>query len=201
MDDMNYKPNSHKAKEEQRESAEETKKVEKIVKGVVKTKKKSEISKFRDRIISDDARNIKSYIVEDVIIPAIKNTILDTIINSATIAFGGSRAKKNSVAGRVSYRNFYDRRDDRRVIDEPRSGGYSFYDITLESRIEAQEVLDRMDELIDRYRMVSVADLYDMVGVTGNYTDNKYGWTDISTARISRTREGFTLDLPRPKAL
>jgi hypothetical protein len=187
---------------------EEPKKVEKIVTGKVTTRKKSGFSKLTGRIISDDARNIKSYIVEDVIIPAVKNTILDTIINSATIAFGGSRAKKNSIAGKVSYRNFYDRRDisplsaDRRAIDEPRGRHtYDYEEILLESRVEAQEVLDRMDELIDRYRMVSVGDLYDLVGVTGNYTDNKYGWTDIHTARVVPVRGGYILDLPRPTAL
>ena len=28
------------------------------------------------------------------------------------------------------------------------------------------------------------------VGITGNYTDNKYGWTNIRNAEIMRVREG-----------
>ena len=54
-----------------------------------------------------------------------------------------------------------------------------------------------MDELIDTYSMVSVADLYDLIGVTGNYTDNKYGWTNIRNAEVVRVREGYLLKLPK----
>ena len=55
-----------------------------------------------------------------------------------------------------------------------------------------------MDELIDAYGFVTVADLYDLVGVTGNYTDNKYGWTSIRNAEPVRARGGgYILKLPR----
>ena len=62
---------------------------------------------------------------------------------------------------------------------------------------EARDVLARMDELIDTYGMVSVADLYDLVGISGNYTDNKYGWTNIKSARIVRVRDGYRIEMPR----
>ena len=54
-----------------------------------------------------------------------------------------------------------------------------------------------MDELIEHYGIVSVADLYDLVGITGSYTDNKYGWTDIRTAQVVRVRDGYKIKLPR----
>ena len=54
-----------------------------------------------------------------------------------------------------------------------------------------------MDELIDRYEVVSVADLYELVGITGNYTDNKYGWTNIRNAEVVRVRDGYVLKLPK----
>ena len=55
-----------------------------------------------------------------------------------------------------------------------------------------------MDELIETYGMVSVADLYDLVGITCNYTDNKYGWTSVRNAEPVRTRDGYVLKLSRP---
>ena len=64
----NYKPNSNKIKSEQKETQE--KKIEKVVQGTVKTKKKNELSKFKEAFISEDARNVKTYILTDVIIPA-----------------------------------------------------------------------------------------------------------------------------------
>lgn len=43
-----------------------------------------------------------------------------------------------------------------------------------------------------------MADLYDLAGITcRNYTANRYGWTDIQSAKVIRTREGYTLQLPR----
>ena len=58
-----------------------------------------------------------------------------------------------------------------------------------------------MDDILEKYGMVSVADLYDLVGVTGNYTDNKYGWTNLSNAEIVRVRDGYQIKLPRARVL
>ena len=54
-----------------------------------------------------------------------------------------------------------------------------------------------MHELMHHYKVVSVADFYDLCGITGNYTDNKYGWEDIRSATISHTRDGYIIKLPR----
>ena len=69
--------------------------------------------------------------------------------------------------------------------------------IILESRGEAEDVLERMDELIATSQVVSFADFYDLVGVSGNYTDNKYGWTDIRNASVIRVRDGYMIKLPK----
>ena len=54
-----------------------------------------------------------------------------------------------------------------------------------------------MDELIKEYGQVAVADLYDLVGITGSYTDNKYGWTNLRNAEAIRDRDGYLLRLPK----
>ena len=69
--------------------------------------------------------------------------------------------------------------------------------IVLETRSEAEEVIQRMDELIDMYGVVSVADMYDLVGVSCNYTDTKYGWTNIRSAEPVRVRDGYIIKLPK----
>jgi hypothetical protein len=197
MDD--YKPNSHKFKEEQMGGASE-KKIEKVITGSAKSKKKSEIQKFTDVFISEDVTNVKSYILLDVLVPAIKKAILDIVVKGIDIILYGEagHTKKDSTASKVSYRNYYDRQNDRRDYNPQRTKtGYSYDDVVLESRGEAEEVLSRMDELISTYGMVCVADLYDLVGITGNYTDNKYGWTDIRSASVIRVRDGYMLKLPK----
>lgn len=199
MNEIYCKPNSHKSKEEQKEASE--KKVEKIVQGAVKTKKKSEIKKLTDVFISEDASNVKNYIFMDVIVPAVKKAVSDIVTTGIDmILYGESgRTKRNTPSSGVSYRDYYNRKrdDDRRYSPARTNTGYNYDDIVLETRGEAEDVLERMSELIDVYGHVTVADLYDLVGVTGNYTDNKYGWMNIRNAEVIRVRDGYMLKLPK----
>jgi hypothetical protein len=180
---------------------DQRKKVEKVVTGKVRSKKKSEVAKFKDIFIAEDAANVKSYVFMDVLVPAVKKAISDIVRDGIDmILYGSTSGKKRSgVSDRVSYRSYYDR-DNRR--DEPRSRSRSRYsfdrDFILDSRGEAEEVLTHMDELIDMYGMVTVADLCDLVGESSAYTDNKYGWTNIRNAKATRERGGgYILELPR----
>lgn len=191
-----YKPNSHRSKE----APAPEKKVEKVVRGSVKAKKKSEIQKFASVFIQEDAQKVKSYILMDVLVPSLKKAISDIVTNGIDMMLYGEagRTKKSGTASKVSYRNYYDKREDRRDYNSNRTrSGYDYDDIIVDNRGEAEEVLSRMDELIATYGIVSVADLYDLVGITGNYTDNKYGWTDIRSASVVRVRDGYMLKLPR----
>ena len=196
----NYAPNSKKFKEEQKAELEEKKKIDKVVSGPVKIKKKNEFSKFKDVFISEDIANVKSYVFMDVLVPAIKKAISDIITNGIDmILYGDSgRNRRSSGASKVSYRDYYDRGRDRR--DEPTRSrtGYNYDEIIIDSRGEAEEVLARMDELIETYGIVSVADLYDLVGETCDYTANKYGWTNIRNSEPVRVRDGYILKLPKP---
>lgn len=194
----NYKPNSYKYKAEQEESAIEKKKVEKVVSGTVKNKKKNEIQKFANVFVSEDIQNVKTYIVMDILIPSLKRALSDIVKNGIDmILYGESGGRSNSKASKVSYRSYYDKVNDRDYSNNRIRTGYSYDDIVIESRGEAEEVLDRMNELLSVYKIVSVADLYDLVGITGNYTDNKYGWTDLNSARVVSVRDGYLLKLPK----
>lgn len=199
LDPIRCKPNSYKSKEEQKASSE--KKIEKVVQGEVKTKKKSEIQKLGSIFISEDVNNVKDYILMDVIVPSIKNAIYELVTGSLDMIFfnGQGRLKKKSQSSTVSYSRYYDqKRDTDRGYSGTRTAtGYDYNDIILETRGEAEDVLDRMSELIDTYGQVTVADLYDLVGITGNYTDNKYGWVNIRNAEPIRVRNGYLLKLPK----
>lgn len=195
-----YKPNSNKFKEEQKQR-ESDKKIEKVVTGKVITRKKSKVSRFLGEFISEDARSVKSYVLGEVLIPAIKKAISDIVTDGIDIIlYGGSRGNhKRSTADRVSYRNYYDtnRRTSMNERQALAAGSYSYDDIILNTRGEAEDVLARMDELMETYGLVRVADLYDLVGITGNYTDNKYGWTNIRNAEVVRVRDGYMIKMPR----
>ena len=195
-----YKPNSHKYKEETKKSSEE-KNITPVVKGKV-TRKKNNVRKLTDTFVNEDMHNVKSYIVFDVLIPAAKKAISDIVTNGIDmILYGETRSKHRSgTSTYVSYDRFSDRdRDDRyRYRDSRTRSGYSYDDIVLETRREAEEVLRAMDEILDRYKIVSVADMYDLMNVRGDYTDNKYGWDNLRSADVVRVRDGYILKLPKP---
>lgn len=202
MDDMNYKSNSHKHRDEEKkmESTNSDKKpIGKVISGTVKTKKKSEIKKLVDSFIADDLTKIKSYVIAEVLIPSIKKALSDIIINSSNILlFKEVNPKRRDGTGSsASYRDYYDRRGDDRSIYSRRPSPYNYDEIVVETRSEAEAVLDRMDELIAQYGLVRVADLYEMVGITGSYTDSDYGWTNIASAKAIPVRDGYLLKLPR----
>lgn len=201
MSEVHFEPNSHKYKDEQQKARPEKPRMEKVIQGTVKTKKKSDISKLKDSFIAEDAATIKTYLLTDVLLPALKNTIEDVVTNGIRMLLRGDTAarKSGNGASKISYNRMYDRRDDeRRPSMNYRSRSvYDFDDIILETRGEAEAVIDRLCEAIDTYGQASVGDLNDLVGRTGNYTDNDYGWYNLRNAEAIRTRDGYMLKLPR----
>lgn len=200
MNGTDYKPNSHKYKQEQ-SAPEEKRQVGKVVTGKVKTKKKNEIRKLADVFISEDVKNVKSYILMDVLIPAVKKAVSDVVTNGIDmLLYGGTgRSGKSYGGSKISYRNYYDQKDDgRRYSDTSKTRArFDYDDIVFESRPEAEAVREEMNNVIERYGFVTVADMYDMAELSQPYTSNRYGWTNIRTAEVVRVREGYILKLPK----
>lgn len=190
-----YPNNSHSAKEN---AGKPEKKMEKVVTGAAKTRKKSEVRKFAGVFAPEDAASVKNYILTDVVVPGIKNAIADVV---SIVLFGeaGRIGGRKGNGSKVSYQRYYDdRRDDRRDYGRPRNSGFEYDDIVFETRGDADLVLDQLESAIANYGIASVADLYDLAGITcRSYTANKYGWTDIRNAKVVRIRDGYILQLPR----
>lgn len=196
-----YPNNSHSAREKSTATAagKTEKKLDKVVTGAAKTKKKSEARRFLNIFAPDDAENVKSSILSDVIVPGVKAAIADV---TSIVLFGdtGRIGSRKSDGSRIAYQKYYDdRRDDRREYGRPRAAvGFEYDDIIFETRGDADLVLDQLESAIAKYEVASVADLYDLAGVTcRNYTANRYGWSDIQSAKVVRTSEGYVIRLPR----
>lgn len=197
-----YKPNSHRSKELAEDQKVPARKQEKVISGEAHQRKKSAAGRLGNAIISNDAEDVGNYILMDVFVPAIKKMISDIVCNGINMLLGEpERSRKGSNASRVSYRAYYDARDDRRESSQKIRPSYNYDDIIFDNRGDAEDVLDRMGELVDRFDAVSVADLFDMAGLSCNYTDNKYGWTDLSDARVDRVHDGYVIRLPKATTL
>lgn len=191
-----YKPNSHKYRNEQKK-----KEIKRVTTGTVKVKKKSTASKLLEEVLPGDKNSIKDYVFMDVIIPSIKKALSDVIIDSVNMMFYGD-VKRKSSSGRgeyVSYRDYSSRGDYDRRRRTPRD----IDDVIFESRAEAEDVLDEMDAVLSEYEFVSVADYYEIAGVSGSgtHTNNRYGWSSLRTADVVRVRDGWTIKMPRPKVI
>ena len=189
--------------------------VKKVITGNVVKKKRGFGKKLAETFMEDDTKSVGSYIFHDVLIPAAKSLICDVVgwggfaeqllFGSTRGARGGSR--RNNGRDYTSYGSYYrqnDReRDKRSSRDISRVGRarHDFDEIVLETRGEAEEVLSHLVDLTVDYGMASVADLYDLVGITSSFTDNKYGWTELRNARPRRVRDGYLLELPRTELL
>ena len=191
----NYTPNSHRFKEEQKQAAEK-KEIKKVISGTAKPKT-NEFRKFTNIFISEDVKNVKEYILMDVLVPTIKKTILgaiDMILNGGSSSYSG-----RSSTSKVSYRKYYDDpRDDRRSSNATVRTRFDYDDISFPSRGEAEAVREEMNNVIERYGFVTVADMYDMAGLSQPFTSNKYGWTNIRSAEVVRVGGGeYVIKLPK----
>lgn len=194
---VKFPSNSHKSAAKQGGS----RKVEKVIRGNVVTRKKSLGKRITETFLGDDINNVFSYITHEVLLPAAKSTISDMVSGGIErLLFGEVRSSRNSRdRGRsyVSYSNYYKGNRDERSTSRNRAR-HNFDDIILETRGEAEEVLGHLVDIIEEYGVVSVADLYALVDIAGNFTDNKYGWENLSRATVSRVRDGYLIDLPKP---
>lgn len=191
-----------------REQKEKT--ISKIVEGGAVKRKKGLGRKLEDTLIGDNRDGLWDYIIGDILIPAAKETIADAVSGGIQMLLFGERqsrgSSKRSSSGStysrpyVSYSSIYRRDEPKRVETRPLNDKRTRYysdEIVLETRGEAEDVIDHLIDIIEQYDAASVADLYELVGIESTYTDNKYGWDNLAKARVRSTRDGYVLDLPR----
>lgn len=198
-----YAANSHKSKQE----PPERKAPEKIISGSAKQRKKGVGSKFVEAFGGDDAKSVGAYLLMEVAIPALKTLISDMASQGVERAlFGESRPRSTPRAGNSNYTS-YNRMSSPTPRAEPRTmssrgrATHDFNEVILDSRGEAEHVIDQLTEMVSSYGMATVSDLYALVGITGSFIDDKWGWTDLRDSGVRRIREGYLILLPRTESL
>ena len=189
------------------EDKEEFVRREKVISGKVIQRKRGLFSKAAESIKGEDAQTVGEYLVMDVVVPAMKRTISDVVSQGIDrLLFGESRPRNANTRGYTSYSTGATRASylnearpgnlPRRDLSRRARATHDFDEIILETRSEAEAVVEQLSNFMDQYEVVSVADLYDVVGVTGNYMDRKWGWHNLSDMAIRRVREGYLIDMP-----
>ena len=194
--------------------ASKREKPEKIVEGKVTKKNESLSRRIVENFSGDDAHSVLTYLILEVFVPGAKDMISDMVSEGVDrLLFGehpgrrsrGSRRLGGGVLGdRTSYSNFFagvDTPSSRREISRKAIKNHSIDEIILDDRGDAEMVIENLRGLIETYGIATVMDLYDLVGVSGDFTANNFGWTDLRSARVVRSREGFILDFPEAEPL
>lgn len=222
-----YPSNSRKAKADPKAAAPkpepkadaEKKQVKQITVGKVTRRKKTLGKRIVETFGGSDAQSVGSYILSDVLLPAAKDMVADAVSQGIEkMLFGEARGRRgrtssSSRPGSGPYRAYDSyspnsryavnpgnrREEPRREMSRRSRSIHNFDEIVLDSRAEATEVLDNLQNLINQYEVATVADLYSMVGVTGDFTDEKWGWFNLEDSEIRHSRGGYLLDLPRPE--
>jgi hypothetical protein len=82
--------------------------------------------------------------------------------------------------------------------------GYSSYtrkpnyeNMVFATKKDAEETLMGLNQLIFDYGYASIADFSELMGISANFTDNLYGWDDLSKAFVLKVRNGYRIYLPK----
>lgn len=175
-------------------------KFEKIISGEAKTRKRSGLLKMSDVFIAEDIQTVKKNIFTDVVVPSIKAVIVDIVTNGIQMfMYGGDAVARNRAPGtKYAYGSNYNSLNQTKPVQKTTYTGYGYEDPIVMNRGDAERILQEMSEIIREYGQASIADLYDLCGITGRQTDMNYGWTEMPGARSIRVPEGYVIQMPRP---
>ena len=218
MEDLSkYKGNSHNQRDDPLPPSKP--KVERVVSTPPRVRKRGAWSRVRSIFFEEDVKSIGAAVFDDVIVPKLKDLFYDVVTDAThrSLYRGGSDSRRDSRMGRsgfvpynrpgiISSSRDRDRdrdrdRHERPALDRRDRSMHDFSAITFPNAGEAEAVADRLVEQVREYGLATVSDFYDSIGLTADFTDDTYGWTDLRGIKVRRIRDGYILALPRPEQL
>jgi hypothetical protein len=194
-------------------------KIEKVVEGEVIFRKKTLGKRFRDFFIAEDGVTVRQYVIEDIVRPALRDLLFDAALGGLERTFyrdgrpvgrglrgrgiGGLGLPGGGIRYDLASRGPAGRGDDPRPqLSRRARATHDFEQIIMPSRADAEAVLTGLFDILEQYNEVKVLDLYELIGYSSNFTDDRYGWTDLRGSSVHRTRQGgYVLELPPTQVL
>ena len=203
---VDYPANSkRRLKAARAEEPPKKEKVEKVIEGKVVTRKRSVFQRVGEAMTGEETgEGVLYYVLMDVFVPAAKTMISDIVSQGVDRAlFGDARPRSRSdrPSGYISYNRMTGGKPQFNQVTSRARASHDFNELIMASRGEAEDVLDGLRELIAQYKVATVADFYDLAGITSEFTDEDWGWTDLRSAMVRHTRGGYMITLPRTHAL
>lgn len=166
--------------------------------------------RLRDTFIAGDIKTAASTAAIVVLVPALKEAFTDALSTGFERLIygesrgGGRRRPPGSPQREGNYVTYNRMSRDPQPTPRDRASrisreAFEFQDLILADRNAADSAIQGMFDLLEKYDSVSVADLYTMLGVKTEYTDQKWGWRSLRGANVTKVRQGYLLDLPDPE--
>lgn len=188
----------------------DTKTVEKKPVRQTKIAEKTFGQKVKDAFISEEVHDVKSYIVFDVIIPAVKETVRNLIVNTIDMSLFGKVRNSRPTEQRggstyIQYDRAYNSPGESRKSGHAQGAPIRITElgrIVFADKSDAIEVLAYLFENIEEYHVASVADLLGAANQQISPIHHKWGWYDLTGSSVEELPDGgYILNLPRPKAI
>lgn len=168
--------------------------------------------RFKDFLFAESPKALSIKIGKELVVPRLKASAEEAIngfISGMLWGDGSTRPMSNIVKGtvlrgnNVPYSQISVNGNNssllqaRMASENTRSSG-NYKDVVTGTQQQAELLLANMYQLLNQYRVVAVADLYELAEISPSLSDNAFGWTSLDGARISKVREGYALELPQP---
>lgn len=207
-DTISYLPGNSDSK---KNDTANKKPVDPVVTGSTKVHEKTAVQRAGEAIFAEEPATVRSYVLWDVVLPKLKDVISEVVKAFVDGLLYGSGSKRNSSIerrGGASYVNYSakygvgnKKEPSYRYGGGSRSLRKTYEDIEFDKREDAENVLQSLVDLTMEYGQATVADYYELCRMRPYYTDNKYGWGELSEAKVVRYRDCYMIDLPRPEVL
>ena len=197
---MNNKPNP-------------SKKIEPVNIGKVELKKQTPGQKIKKAFGGINLKAAAQYSIEKVLIPEARRAISSTLINLVEKSFYGDTKGAPRTLGSANSTSNTRVRYDRISSNDPyygtpiqmntyQSNVTRIMDFTYETYEDACAVIDRVNNYLAQYRVITVQDFCEIVRVQFTFNDSNFGWTSFEGARPQPCVGGkYFIAMPAPQPL
>lgn len=167
-----------------------------------KPKKKN----FMERLVvgmigPDGVQGVMYYLGNEIVLPAVKGLIFDSITSGVSMMLYGEEGRRVGTQ-RVDYNKRYSSGTPVTTENQVRAKRRGMVDIyVFDNGEEARNVLEDMIQYAEAFTVVSVADYYEMIGITPEFTHNSYGWTYDMMIGVSIIPSGNSYMINLPKTI
>ena len=177
-------------------------KMDKVTTGTVKQETLGE--KIFHTFIVSEPKDVAKFLVKKKLVPKIKSMIVEMVSSGIDMLFTGNQSSStekgyfaNSNVPYYSYSVSSSTKTTASTIVQQKTTPNDYQKIIFQTMEKAKDVKNALQQVIDVYQCVRVADYYNAVGHPTTSTDNNYGWRTLEGVTIDAVDGGFMLNMPK----